>query len=79
MGGGGEPQSYRLQWSSAFFKVKCPTKMPHCIQTVTKHNYVAKSMAYVCHQPVVWCFPARWLPVQANQWHSMDTQVSVDV
>ena len=36
-GGGGEPQSDRLQWNSAFFKVKCPTKRPHCIQTVTKH------------------------------------------
>ena len=31
------------------------------------------------HQPVVWLFPARWLPVQANQWHSMDTRALVDI
>ena len=36
MGGGGEPQSGGLQLSSAFFRVKWPTRRPHCTQTVTK-------------------------------------------
>ena len=47
MGGGGEPRSGGLQLSSAFFKVKWPTRRPHCTQTVQN---IAKSMAYIINQ-----------------------------
>ena len=30
--------SHHFRWSSAFFKVKWPTRKPHCTQTVTKHS-----------------------------------------
>ena len=47
MGGGGEPQSGGLQVNFAFFRVKWPTRRPHCTQTITN---IAKSMAYIINQ-----------------------------
>ena len=47
MGGGGEPQSGKLQLNSAIFKVKRPTKKPHCTQL---SQNVAKSLAYIINQ-----------------------------
>ena len=73
---GGEPQSDRLQWSLAIFKVKMPTRRPHCTQTAT---IIAKNMVYCTyHQPVRWWFPVRCLPTQANWWHLMNIQAIVN-
>ena len=41
-------QSYRLQLSSAFFKVKWPTRRPHC--TLKLSHSIAKSMADIINQ-----------------------------
>ena len=39
-GGGEEPQRGELQWSSAIFKMKWPTRRLHYIQTVTKYTWL---------------------------------------
>ena len=63
-----EPRRGGLQLSSAIFKVKLRP-----IALKLSQN-IAKSM-----ESVVWRFPARWLPVQANQWHSLDTGALMNV
>ena len=49
---------------------------------------IAKSMVCIINQPygdfkqggcLLWWFPAGWLPIQADQWHSMDTRALVDI
>ena len=56
MGGGGEPQSGGLQLSSAFFKMKWPTRRPHCTQTVTKNRWpISSTSRVVISSKVVAC------------------------
>ena len=40
---------------------------------------IAKSMVYIINQPYGDFQQGAWLPVQADQWHSMDTRALVDV
>ena len=46
-GGGGKPQSGRLQLSFALFKVKWPTRSPIALKL---SQNIAKSMAYIINQ-----------------------------
>ena len=61
-------------------KVAVYTEKSVCQTCKVYGTYVCIILVYcVHHEWIMWWFSARWLPVQVNQWHSMNTRAVVDV
>ena len=76
-GGCGVVGSHKVAGYGEAQQVKWPRMRPHCTQNVTKTNK-AKSMDYIMNESGI-NFQQGGLPVQADQWHSMNTQVLTDI